>query len=164
MGALATGIFNVIYKLFIVAVIVFLAYVVTRFMGIKYTKNFRGKNITVIESVSIGLDRMLYIVKIGMQYFLIAASGKSISFLSELNPTNINLDNLEQSDNSKLFDADSFSKYLEFFNSKKQVQNNKQQKSSSLDSQDYDISSIEKNIDKIKGISKNIKTPYDGVE
>ena len=168
------GIFEIFFKLFIVAIVLFLAYVVTRFMGLKYMNNLKGKNILVVESISIGLDKMLYIVKIGRQYFLISSSGKSINFLSEIDATNISLEDLDKTQGQQMFDVNSFAKYLDFFKAKqdKKVKKEKQQTTSESNSGQTQYSyfeednqrGIEKNIDKIKDISKNIKTPRNGVE
>lgn len=64
--------------------IVFLAYVTTKYIGNKAGKTLKGKYITIIETVSIGMDKQLHLVKVADQYLLIASSGKSIEFLTQV--------------------------------------------------------------------------------
>lgn len=160
------GIFEVFFKLFIIAIVLFLAFIATRFVGVKYKKGLRGKNITVIESVSIGFDRILYIVKIGMQYFLIASSGKNIVFLNEIDPSNITFDEEQVNEHQQMFNVNGFEKYLDFFKTKQKSQKSSEKTNdfSQLSYFDDGLKGIDKNIDKIKDISKNIKTPRNGVE
>ena len=65
--------------------ILFLAYVTTKFVGNKTSRTLRGKYINVIESVSIGMDKQLHLVRIAEQYILISSSGKNIEFLTNVN-------------------------------------------------------------------------------
>lgn len=71
--------------LFVFGSILFLAYVTTRFIGNKAGKALKGKYLNIIETVSIGTDKRLHLVKVAEQYILIASSGKSIEFLTNVN-------------------------------------------------------------------------------
>lgn len=168
------GIFETLYKLFILAIIFFLAFIVTRFIAARYMNTFRGRNITVIEQVSLGIDRVLYIVKVGKQYFLLSASGKNINYLSQIDPSNItvSVDNSEMY-NQKMFDAGSFAKYLDSFRkklSKNETVSIKQEnfsnsRKANTNQEINDTENIEKNVSKIRDIFSSIKVPNkDGVE
>jgi len=62
--------------------ILFLTYVTTRYVAGKSKKAMRGKYINIIETVSLGIDKKIHLVKAGEQYFLIASASKSIEFLA----------------------------------------------------------------------------------
>lgn len=64
--------------------LLFLAYATTLFVGGKTQKTMQGKNIKVIETVSIGVDKKIHLVKVGKEFFLIGSGGKVIEFLSKV--------------------------------------------------------------------------------
>ncbi|HEX9061055.1 MAG TPA: flagellar biosynthetic protein FliO [Clostridia bacterium] len=76
------GIFGLLIMFF---ALLFLAYIATRFVAGKAGKVMRGKYVSVIETVGIGLDKQLHLVKAGNEYILIASAGKNIEFLTVLN-------------------------------------------------------------------------------
>ena len=81
--------------------ILFLAYFTTRFLGSKFENKAKGKYIRQVESVSLGPDRQLHLVKVSEQYMLIASSGKNIEFLSEVRVDESKCENDSESDKSK---------------------------------------------------------------
>jgi flagellar protein FliO/FliZ len=100
--------------------ILFLAYVTSKFVAKKANKAIKGKYISIIETVNLGPDKRLFLVKIGKQFILIAASGKNISFL-----TNVNIEDFEESEISQekqnTFNfMNYFEKYLHSYNGIKQ--------------------------------------------
>lgn len=62
--------------------ILFLTYVTTRYVAGRSNKAMKGKHINVIETVSLGMDKRIHLVKAGGQYVLIATTSKSVEFLS----------------------------------------------------------------------------------
>ncbi len=64
--------------------ILFLAYFTTRFIGTKYDRSSTGKYISVIDTVNIGMDKQLMVLKVSEQFMLISVCGKNIEFLSEI--------------------------------------------------------------------------------
>lgn len=64
--------------------IVFLAFITTRYIGTRASKSMLGKHITIIETVSLGMDKRLHLVKAGEQYVLLASTSKSVEFISEI--------------------------------------------------------------------------------
>lgn len=102
--------------------ILFLTYITTRFIGSKANKVAKGKYISTVDSVTIGLNKQLHLIKVGEQFVLIASSGKNIEFL-----TNVSLDNFEteksavgnnRSNNNFDFKI-LFDKYFQSFKNKK---------------------------------------------
>jgi flagellar protein FliO/FliZ len=80
------SIFKAIFITGIFAALLFLAYVTTRFIGGKAKMTMRSKNMKIIESISLGPDKRIHLMKVGGQYLLLSSSGKSIEFLSEIKP------------------------------------------------------------------------------
>lgn len=102
--------------------LLFLTYVTTRYIGGKQNKAMRGKNISIIETVTLGMDKRIHLIKAGNQYVLVASTSKSIEFL-----TTVNLDNPvpEQEaisqENGNLFDFKAlFEKYVNVYKTKKE--------------------------------------------
>lgn len=81
--------FSFIVYLLILGSVLFLAYVITRYIGMKAGKNLRGRNIRIIESVSLGIDRGLFLVKVGKQAVLLSSTSKGIELLTTLNGEDI---------------------------------------------------------------------------
>lgn len=99
--------------------VLFLTYIVTRYIGEKAKGAMTGKYINVIDTVPLGIDKKLHLIKVGQQFILIASGGKTIEFLA-----NINLEEYEEDkektgiggfDFKRLFD-----KYLQTYRGKKE--------------------------------------------
>ncbi len=94
--------------------LLFLVYVTTKYVGGKAAKAMRGRFINIVETVTIGLDKQIHLLKVGDQYILVASAGKSIEFL-----TTLELDEAEVeavSENAGAFDFKGiFDKYLQNF-------------------------------------------------
>jgi flagellar protein FliO/FliZ len=78
------GFFRTIYYLLMIALILAAAYYVTKFLARRSHKQHKTRSLKLIESMSLGVDRNLHIVKAGNQYFLIGSASKNIVLLSEL--------------------------------------------------------------------------------
>lgn len=102
--------------------ILFLAYVTTRYVGTRTRKAMAGKHVAIIETVSIGMDKRLHLVKAGEQYLLIASTSKTVEFISEIRLNEE--ENTENADTSSivpnLFDFKSFfEKYAGMYRNRK---------------------------------------------
>lgn len=64
--------------------ILFLAYVTTKYIGKKTNRIMKGKHVSVIETVSLGFDSKLHLVKVADEYILISCSGKNIQMLKTI--------------------------------------------------------------------------------
>jgi len=64
--------------------LLFLAYVTTRYIAQKQMRTMQSKNISVIETVMLGGDKKLHLVKAGNKYILIASTTKSVEFLTSV--------------------------------------------------------------------------------
>ena len=117
--------------------LLFLTYVTTRYIGSKQNKAMKSKNISVVETVALGLDKRLHLVKAGKQYIMIATTSKTVEFLTavtleESSPE----EQIVTQENVGLFDFKSlFEKYMGSYRVKK----GKENKSSEYEAQ-QDIS------------------------
>lgn len=129
--------------------ILFLAYVTTRFIGNKSGRAMKGKHINIVETVSVGLDLKLHLVKVGEEFILISASGKNIQLLSKVHVDGYYEE--ENSGNGNPFDfKEIFEKYLQNFKGKQNIKediNTEQLKNGS------DDNSFRRNLDKLRTIT-----------
>lgn len=92
--------------------VLFLVYVTTRYVGSKASKALKGKFISIVDTINIGLDKQLHLINVGDDYFLIASSGKNIEFLSQVNIKDADIE--EVSESNAVFDFKSlFEKYVQ---------------------------------------------------
>ena len=66
----------------------------------------------VVDTMSMGLDKTLYLVKVGEQYILMNASAKGFEFICNLNG---DFSRVDSEDESSLQTNKGFSKYFDFF-------------------------------------------------
>jgi len=66
------------------ATILFLAYITTRLVAGKATRVMKGRYIEIVETVNLGMDKKIHLVKVDKQFILIATSGKNIEFLTNV--------------------------------------------------------------------------------
>ncbi len=70
--------------------ILFLAYITTRVIAGKASRSIKGRYIQIVDTISLGVDKKIHLVKVDKQFILIATSGKNVVFL-----TNVTLENYE---------------------------------------------------------------------
>lgn len=74
---------------FMVILVIFLAYVGTKFISAKYTKLNSGKMIKVLERVSLGQDKMLILVTVNKKAYFLGITDKSVSKVCEFDDIEI---------------------------------------------------------------------------
>jgi flagellar protein FliO/FliZ len=126
-----TTIYGILYFLFMTAVILVAAYYFIRYLSKKTFNNAANKNLRIIETVSIGIDKSLLLVKVGDQYFLFGSTQKSITLFSEMDPEKLIIGNAAEVYND--MDDESFESYM-------------------------NMSSIKENLKKLKSIVRGNKT------
>lgn len=101
--------------------LLFLTYVTTRYIGGKQNRAMKGKYINIVETVALGMDKRLHLVKAGDRYVLIATTSKTVEFLSTVTLGESNAEEQNPAhENATLFDFKSlFEKYMGSFNGKK---------------------------------------------
>lgn len=70
-----------------------LTYWTTRLAGNYKRQQMSGKNIQVMETVSISASKYLQIIKIGSKYFVIGVSKDTITYLCEINEEELDFSN-----------------------------------------------------------------------
>lgn len=81
---MAKGIFTAIGTLAVVVLILYLAYVVTKYIGRGVGAGARSGCMRVRDQIPLGRDRAAAIVQIGTRFFLVGITGSQISMLAEL--------------------------------------------------------------------------------
>lgn len=65
--------------------VIFLAYVTTKFVGKNAAQKMKGKNLEVVETLKLTVDKQLYIVRAGDKYIVLSSAGKNIQFVCDIN-------------------------------------------------------------------------------
>ncbi|MCX7747008.1 MAG: flagellar biosynthetic protein FliO [Clostridia bacterium] len=156
MEIMTINFIRVLSALVVFGSILFLVVVTTRYVGTKANKAMKGKFINIVETVSLGLDKHIYLVKVGEQFVLIASAGKNIEYLTTVKIDEYSTEELIQSNTA--FDFKSFfDKYIQVY------KNKKNEKKKSVDSQEEIGAALEgevfkRNLDKLKRINKGFST------
>jgi flagellar biosynthetic protein FliO len=131
-SALGNGFENflkTIYYLIMFALILGLAYYITKFIARKGLTQNKTKTMKLMESMPLGVDKSLHLVQVGAQYFLIGSAAKSMVLISELDQEMLFEEQLKSAVNINDFDYDSFDEnihgkdfrtYLNLFNNSMQ--------------------------------------------
>jgi flagellar protein FliO/FliZ len=86
-SVLGGSFFEIVFILIVFVCILFLAYVVTRFVAGRASGRLKSRHIEVADTLSVGTDAQLLIVKVGGEYFLVSKSQKQFAFLTKLELT-----------------------------------------------------------------------------
>ena len=78
------GTIKIIYFIVVFGLILAVAYFTTKFLAKRGMVNNKNKSIKVVESISMGIDKNIVLIKAGSQYFLVASTPKSLSLLAEI--------------------------------------------------------------------------------
>jgi flagellar protein FliO/FliZ len=88
-GIKADGIVQLLVAMLMFLFVLFLCYLTTKFLG-NYQKSIMGKgNIEVIEAKRLSNNKLIEIVKIGNEYFVLGISKDNISMIGKVNPEDI---------------------------------------------------------------------------
>jgi len=96
-GSFAGKLFTVIGTLIIFAGILYLAYISTKLLGKRFSLGNQGsKNMKVLESMPVGQDKMLFIVKVGEKTMLMGSSKDHMEYLCDLADSDLVFDSQTQ--------------------------------------------------------------------
>ena len=70
--------------LIIFSAVLFIAWLTTKLLGRKMAGASKNKLMSVVETLQLGLDRCLYLVKAGDRFFLFYANRKNMELVSEI--------------------------------------------------------------------------------
>lgn len=104
------GAIKFITGLIIFLCMLFLTYVTTRYVGKKAANSMKSKHMKVLESISLGVDKNVYLVQVGAKCVLIACSGKNIQYLGDVEADL--LSDTQQDETPAVEDSSIFAKYL----------------------------------------------------
>jgi len=91
--------------------VMFLAYVMTKFVGKKSSGIMKSKYMKVIDSLSFGFDKTIYLVQIGEQFVLMHMSVKGMEFICNIESELIK----PTIASTPVQEGKSFGKYFDFF-------------------------------------------------
>jgi flagellar protein FliO/FliZ len=139
--------------------ILFLAYITTRFIAGKSSSVMKGKYINIVETVSLGMDKRLHLVKVGEQFFIIASSGKTIKFLTNVVLEDFERLNEEQAEKTFNF-KNFFNKYIQAYKTKRSENNEHNEHSNRNDKEIIHIksSAFKENLNILKDINEKFIT------
>ncbi|MDP4179473.1 MAG: flagellar biosynthetic protein FliO [Bacillota bacterium] len=150
MGATVT-----VFKAFVYLIgfgsILFLTYITTKFIGTKVSKVSKGKHISVIDTVTLGMNKQLYLVKAGNEFILMASSGKNLEFIKEIKLDEADMDENIQVTNNFDFKA-LFDKY--FQNIK-----NKKTENQETTNNPFSTGNFKSNLQRLRGLSSKFGKP-----
>lgn len=86
---MAKGIITAIGTLIVVVLILYLAYVATKYIGRGVGVRARSSCMRIRDQIAIGRDRSAVIMQIGTRFFLVGITASQVSILSELDEEDI---------------------------------------------------------------------------
>ncbi len=92
--------------------VMFLAYVMTKFIGKRSSGMIKSKYMRIIDTLSFGFDKSIYLIQVGEQYVLMHMSVKGMEFICNIEPSLIK-PSIEN--NPPDINKNNFSKYFDFF-------------------------------------------------
>lgn len=159
-GKIVLGLFS--FFIFFAAIL-FLAYVSTKFLGTKMSRGMRGRHLKIVETITLGFDRQIYLMKVGEQLLLVASSNKNIHFLTTLDSNLVTLteEDLKQIDKEQQMGMDNvFKNYLEMFKGLYK----KNEDTVSEENPSTEVNKFDHNLHKLKNIFSKINSQKNGDE
>lgn len=91
--------------------VMFLAYVMTKFVGKKSSGMIKSKYMKIVDTLSFGFDKSIYLVQVGEQFVLMHMSVKGMEFICNIDPELIK----PTIANTPVDENKNFGKYFDFF-------------------------------------------------
>lgn len=83
------SIFSILTVLFMFAIVVALAYITTRYIGMTSVKRFKNSNMKIIEVMSLGYQKYLYIVKVADKHLILSVTKDDLRLLDTVDGENV---------------------------------------------------------------------------
>ena len=77
-------VFNIVSIAFILLIVMSMAYITTRYIGINNIRRYKNSNIKLLEVMPIGYQKYLYIVKVTDKHMLLSVSKDDVKLLDML--------------------------------------------------------------------------------
>lgn len=144
--------FEIIVPLLAFVIVMILCYYTTKFVGGKFAVGKKNKTMKIVETLSLGLDRCLYLIKVGKKYFLFHSNKKGIELVSEIEIEELASDSEEVSESANVFE---FKKIFDTYSglSRKTTKNDDNDKSA--EGSEPETIGILKNIKRLQKINNN---------
>ncbi len=101
--------------------VMFLAYVMTKFVGKKSSGMIKSKYMKIVDTLSLGFDKNIYLVQVGEQFVLMHMSVKGLEFICNIEPELIK-PTIANTPNES---TKSFGKYFDFFKTENKLNSSK---------------------------------------
>lgn len=133
-------IYGILYFLFMSAVILGAAYYVSKFLARKGLNPANNKNLKIVETIPLGIDKSLLLVKVGEQYLLLGNTQKGITMLTAVDQGKLALSNTSEVYNN--LDGESIESYMDKLKTGNESEG---------------MNSIKRNLDRLKSIVRGNK-------
>ena len=92
-GSAAGRVITVLFTIVLFAAILYLAYLTTKFIGKKYSisSGMSGKNLKIIDSLSLAPDKVLMIVKAGGKTVLVGLSRDHMEYICDVDENKLTI-------------------------------------------------------------------------
>lgn len=92
-GSAAGRVITVLFTIVLFAAILYLAYLTTKFIGKKYSisSGMSGKNLKIIDSLSLAPDKVLMIVKAGGKTVLVGLSRDHMEYICDVDENELTI-------------------------------------------------------------------------
>ncbi|MDF2839895.1 MAG: hypothetical protein K0Q99_666 [Clostridia bacterium] len=114
--ALGNGIesfFKTFYYLLMFGLILAATYYVTKFLARKGMGQSKAKHMKLMESMPLGVDKSIHLVKVGTQYFMLGSASKNMFMISELDQDKLFAEQVTGTVDINEFDFDSYDNSIE---------------------------------------------------
>jgi flagellar biogenesis protein FliO len=81
------GFLEIVFLLVVFCCVLFLAYIITRQVAKRASGRMKSRYMEVVDTLAVGAEAQLFIVKAGDEFFLISKSQKHLSMLTKLDIT-----------------------------------------------------------------------------
>lgn len=148
---------DVIVPLIAFVFVLALCYITTKFVGNKFAGGKKNRILKVVETLSLGLDRTIYLISAGKKYYLFYWSKKGMELISEIE-TDEQLQNVtsEAAESAGIFEFKNIFDTYSGLSEKKAVNHGTDQNGKSVSKE---TAGILKNIKRLQKINNNIDRP-----
>lgn len=114
IGNRTNNVIQLLCSIVVFVVVLFVAYIITKWMGNYQSIQSKNNNIQVIETARIMNGKCLQIVRVAQEYYVIALCKDTVTFISKLDE-----DSIEQIKNTEFKESESFQDVLNKLKMKK---------------------------------------------
>ncbi len=112
-SSVAFLIVRLITFIFLFLIVIGGAYFTTKYISGKNRSFMQQKNLKVIERISLGVDKSIYLINLENQYYLLTTTKNNIGLIDKFDKESINIvEQLEKNNGGNMVFNDYFKKYL----------------------------------------------------